>query len=95
MTEEKVPGCVQLGIHSDKGYHSKICQKSNEINKEKYGKQNHFGLGVISNSKKMNSVKKEQFSVSILLFFLCKVLEKIIKKMILACVTRFSIYKMS
>ena len=51
MTEEKVHGCVQMGIHSDQGYHSKICQKTNEINKEKYGKQNHFGLNVISNSQ--------------------------------------------
>ena len=65
-------GVCRMGIHSDQGYHSKISQKSNEINKEKYGKQNHFGLGVISNSKKMNSVKKEQFSVSILLFSCAK-----------------------
>ena len=35
VAEEKVHGCVQLGIHPNQDYHSKICQKTDEINKEK------------------------------------------------------------
>ena len=33
VAEEKVHGCVQLGIHPNQGDHSEICQKINEINR--------------------------------------------------------------
>ena len=38
VAEEKVHGGVQLGIHPNQGDHSQICQKIDEINKEKHCK---------------------------------------------------------
>ena len=95
MAEEEVHGCVQLGVHPNQGYHSEICQKSDEINKEKHGKQNHFVLSVISNSQENEFSQGGAIPCVHSSLFLCKLLEKMIKKMILVCVTLFGIYKMS
>jgi hypothetical protein len=52
VAQEKVHGCVELGIHSDQNDHSNISQKIDEIDEEKYGKQRPFHLWVIGNSHK-------------------------------------------
>ena len=67
MAEEKVHGCLQLGVHPNQGDHSKICQKIDEINKENHGKQGHFVLRFSVIPKKMNSFMEEQLSLPILL----------------------------
>ena len=67
MTKEKVQGYMQLGIYPNWNNHSKICQNVNEINNNKKMINRVTlmpDLSVIPLN--MNSVKDEQFSLSIL-----------------------------
>ena len=50
MTEEKIHGCVKLGIQGDYQYHPHIPQHSDQVYQEKEGEEDQLGLFRVSQS---------------------------------------------